>query len=708
MKRAKSKTNEPKIRLIGWNAPVGAAAAAIASLAAGGVQAAPGDLDPSFGDVGRQSNLGIINELGQEALWSADGADDDSVLFGGGDLTCPFGCYEYYFTGKLTPTGMPSADFARAPLSISAAYDTALQADGKLVGVGILEDGSNRSSLVLVRQRIDGSLDPEFGSAGIVRVSDGTTSYSGHALTVEANGRLTVAGYRDNRLLVARFLSNGTPDPAFGSNGVYVATDAVVQSGSQLRIGAVQSGGYRVLANIGAAAAPCVVAGLTQSGSPDTNFGGGTGATQVRTMAGERVFCSSMVVLADGRVVVVGSTEDGQARATRLLANGAKDASFDADAALRIYRNATAIALDAAGKFFVATDSDDSGVHVTRLSADGALDATYGTAGTATIDLFAPRTLFPRVTDLKALSGDRVLVAGQTTGPAFIARLLGNAPGGGPGVLSVKSSSVVATEQQGQAVVTVRRTGGSKGAVAVSYGTEAAPNLVAASPGQDFTPTSGRLEWADGEAGERRIVVPIANDTEVEPPEFFAVSLSSPEGGAGLGTTGADVEIAGAGYPAGHIRLQALQQTTAEGLLAQFIVTRDSYALGIVSVTLRVSSESTATAGEDFASPGLAKGWQDVVLTWDDGDFGEKIVLINVIKDDRVEPAETLVLELVSPTGGAVLAPESKATVYTLAESPPPIGGSSGGGSGGGGGSFGWLGAMLLGLWGACRRRRST
>jgi hypothetical protein len=220
-----------------------------------------------------------------------------------------------------------------------------------------------------------------------------------------------------------------------------------------------------------------------------------------------------------------------------------------------------------------------------------------------------------------------------------------------------------------------------------------------------LTATSGRLDWADGETGERQIAVPIANDTDAEVPEFFAVSLASPEGGAGLGTTGADVEIAGAGYPAGQIKLQALQAVATEGLSARFGVTRGFYSQGTVSVTLRVATESTATAGEDFASPGQASGWQDVVLTWVDGDRADKLVSVSVLQDSRSEADETLVLELVSPTGGAVIGAESKATV-TLAQSTSS--GSGGGGSsssGGGGGAFGGLVALMLGILGFIRRR---
>ena len=97
-----------------------------------------------------------------------------------------------------------------------------------------------------------------------------------------------------------------------------------------------------------------------------------------------------------------------------------------------------------------------------------------------------------------------------------------------------------------------------------STGSEYAPGERATS-GADYTVTTGRLTWADGDVGEREIVVPIASDTNAEKPEFFEVVLESPEGGAGLGAFGADVEIAGASYPVGDLTILAGSAQRARG-----------------------------------------------------------------------------------------------------------------------------------------------
>jgi MYXO-CTERM domain-containing protein len=332
-----------------------------------------------------------------------------------------------------------------------------------------------------------------------------------------------------------------------------------------------------------------------------------------------------------------------------------------------------------------------------RLLADGAGDPAYGRAGASTIELKSARGSFPTINDMQALGDDTlVLGGGDYFGAKFVARLLGDSAGGSPGVLSMAQDRVIATEQSGQAVLKVRRSGGSAGAVAVTYvsrdfAESAYVPGARASSGTDYTAFTGRLTWPDGDVSEREIVVPIVADATEEVPEFFEVVLESPEGGAGLGAVGADVEIAGASYPVGDLRIERTTPSVFEAETAVFFVYRDFYAQGAVSVTVRVAASSTATPGQDFQ-------WQDVVLTWGDGDAVPKAIEVQTLKDKSRDSNEVLQLELVSPTGGASLSGSLLASTV-INDPPKPPSRSSGGGS------FGWLGAMLLGLAGFLRRR---
>ena len=714
-RRKKTKVSKsPLIRLVGLDTAAAAAAAAAVAAAAGmtcsPAMAAPGDLDPSFGDVGRQS--GIATASPSANLWSVDVQGDDSVLIGGGVEYAYYYTFEESFVGRLLPDGAPDASFAAAVLQDTAVYDTTLQSDGKVIGTGIARQPDGRYKLVVFRLRPDGALDPDFGLGGLVLLSDGSgRREAGYSAVVDPDGRIVVAGQRGNSLLVARLLANGTLDAGFGSAGFYVGLDIL---GSNVRIARAPTGGYRVIASVsGGMGWDCSVVGLTAAGVPDAAFGVGGYATPQSSL-----YCSSLAVLPDGRMLLGGVDGNANGYIGRLLPNGATDPAFAAGVVSGRFKSVSALAAGAAGSIFVSgTDRTGfSGALIVRLLADGTLDTLFGRAGATSVDLKTRRYSFPSINDMKVVGNGALVVGGNgasywSGGGPFVARLLGESAGGSPGVLSMMQDRVIGTEQGGRAVLSVRRTGGSQGTVAVAYvtrdfpvppaaGSEYAPGERATS-GADYTVTTGRLTWADGDVAERQIVVPIASDTNAEKPEFFEVVLESPEGGAGLGVFGADVEIAGASYPVGDLTIGAAASVVNEGGEATFFVSRNHYGQGAISVTVRVAAGGSATPGQDFSNPG-SKDWQDVVLTWADGEMGPKYLPVLIAADAIAEQQlEALTLELVSPTGGATLGDATQATVQ-IADPPPPPPPAGGGG----GGSFGSLGALLLGLGGALRRRR--
>ena len=102
-----------------------------------------------------------------------------------------------------------------------------------------------------------------------------------------------------------------------------------------------------------------------------------------------------------------------------------------------------------------------------------------------------------------------------------------------PGMVQFASASSNTTESAGSVTLTVSRVGGSAGAVSVDYSETDGTALV----GLDYQVTSGTLTWADGDATDKTITIPISdrqiyNDNTV----FFSVGLTNPTGGATLGT----------------------------------------------------------------------------------------------------------------------------------------------------------------------------
>ncbi len=97
------------------------------------------------------------------------------------------------------------------------------------------------------------------------------------------------------------------------------------------------------------------------------------------------------------------------------------------------------------------------------------------------------------------------------------------------GYFQPAATTVSVDRVSGQAAVAIRRLGGAAGAVSLNYTTA----NVSAVAGQHYTATSGTLTWADGDAGDKVITIPVAS-AGADAPRSFKVNLSGPSGGAGL------------------------------------------------------------------------------------------------------------------------------------------------------------------------------
>lgn len=120
-----------------------------------------------------------------------------------------------------------------------------------------------------------------------------------------------------------------------------------------------------------------------------------------------------------------------------------------------------------------------------------------------------------------------------------------------PGTVQFSSAAFSVSEGAGTATIAATRTGGSAGAVSVSY---AAVNGTA-NAGADYTATSATLSWADGDTANKTFAVAILEDSLVEGNETVTLTLSNPSGGATLGApvtatlTIADNESGGSVFP---------------------------------------------------------------------------------------------------------------------------------------------------------------
>ena len=154
------------------------------------------------------------------------------------------------------------------------------------------------------------------------------------------------------------------------------------------------------------------------------------------------------------------------------------------------------------------------------------------------------------------------------------------------GTLQFSSATYSVAENGGNATITITRTGGSAGAVGVSFATS---NGTATAP-SDYTAVSQTVSFANGDTASKSVSIPIVNDTSVEPNETVNLALSSPTGGATLGSPSTAVLTITDND--GGVTLSASPTTVAPG--------------GTINATWSGIASPTATDWIGFYTPGAA------------------------------------------------------------------------------------------------------
>ncbi|MBK7966641.1 MAG: SBBP repeat-containing protein [Bacteroidetes bacterium] len=199
--------------------------------------------------------------------------------------------------GKLTldPTG--ASDFGKG---------IKVQADGKIV-IG----GTTGANMLIARLDSTGTLDNTFTAAGYTIITFQLASEMG-ALTLDQNERIVVAGKlitSNSNMATARYRSNGTFDPNYGFNGKYVynvggfanhVNDIHIQSDNKIIVAGyvADSTGINKF----------MVSRIDTSGTVDISFNGLGFARQPVIPSNVNEVCNGMTVMADGRIILTGTT----------------------------------------------------------------------------------------------------------------------------------------------------------------------------------------------------------------------------------------------------------------------------------------------------------------------------------------------------------------------------------------------------------------
>jgi len=365
-----------------------------------------GSLDPAFGSGGKV----MLDFNGSTDIANAVALQPDGKLVVVGTTYVNNDYTEEDFALlRLMPDGTPDASFGNGgrvttnfPNLAAVASSVVVQPDGKiLVAGGAFPDFTFLGDIVLARYMPDGSPDAGFGTGGIVVTSfPGQGSYA-FALALQPDGRIVVAGTdfvafstgesSNTDFALARYLSNGTLDPSFGSGG-RVVTDFGARNDDAFAI-LVQPDGRLVA--VGSAIQPGQVqdfaaARYLANGTLDGSFGTGG---KVMTDFGAAGFdqARSAVLQPDGKIVAAGfAISNGGLTQPFALArwdgNGVLDPGFDGDGLQKVdfssfMQAAYKVLLQPDGKIlavgFADTESSDSDFLVARLKSDGSLDASF-------------------------------------------------------------------------------------------------------------------------------------------------------------------------------------------------------------------------------------------------------------------------------------------------------------------------------------------
>jgi hypothetical protein len=210
--------------------------------------------------------------------------------------------------------------------------------------------------------------------------------------------------------------------------------------------------------------------------------------------------------------------------------------------------------------------------------------------------------------------------------------------------------------------ITVTRIDGSYEKASVEYITKDGT----AKAGEDYTQTTGTLEWDDGDDEPKTFVVKIIDNDEYENDETFGLVLENPEG-AKLGDPNEAVVTILDDEPEpkpGILQFSSATYSVGESNgEVKITVNRVDDSYGAVSVEYE-STDGTAAEGSDYIK---AKG----TLNWDDGDAEAKTFSVEIIDDDEPEGDENFFLRLSNPTGGAELG-TPELTMVTISESQLP------------------------------------
>ena len=531
----------------------------------------------------------------------------------------------------------------------------ARQSDGKLLVGGAFTSLRSVNRNRIARLNVDGTLDNSF-DAGTGPNADVK------CIVVQPDGRILVGGEFTTwnggaRKALARLNEDGTLDATLANldtvvdffSGFEAVNAIALQPSTTAPFYRILAGGDFYRPSTGSGFHFGIVALNPLNGARDTAFDVTYGA-HTAGKNGEGNPVSSILVQPDGKVVV-GGQFGGFNNVTcghfiRLNSNGTYDTTFKTNAGAGLigsgFADVSDIVMQGDGRLIFAghfaTASGVSQPCIARYLGTGAFDSTFRASVPLSGSIVGAYAL--------AMQPDGKVILGiNGAGAGNVVKRFFTAQPQLPSVIGFTSTTATALEGPGTSIV-VERLGGSLGEVKVFYSTV---NRTAEA-GTDYTAAEGVLTWASGDSTPKTISINVADDGVVESDELFEVRLAHPLGGALLGEKQIASVLITSGDLSGvpHVSFAATTSTPGEGA-------------GTATVTVNVSPATTTPFTLPFTITGTATagtGKDYTMATTSPLSFvaGEtsKTITLNLLQDGLLDPAETIIFSLGSPSGYAV------------------------------------------------------
>jgi uncharacterized delta-60 repeat protein len=514
-------------------------------------------------------------------------------------------------------------------------YKVIGQQDGKiLVGGGFSTfNGVPRSGIVrlLSTGAVDLSFDPGSGIGNRNQNAPAVLDYIGD-IALYSNNQLLVSGYfsRYNsipRLGVVRINENGSLDEGFSGSSatldqgfaIEVLDDGKILYSSQL-------GTFR----------------LNLNGSKDLSFNAYAGYQQ------------DLLVLPDGKIIAAGVNNNSPSNFTRLNPDGTIDNSFKIDLDPRC--GLINLNLLPNGKLLVGSWKNFYTARncypIARYHGDLNFNWAAGEGGSKTITV-------PITTD-NVLEGSETLqlaltnTVGATLGGQVTATLTILDDETLPS-LSISDTSVLeGNSGAANAVFTVTLNTTSPLTTSVSYST-----VNGTAMGGDYIPQSGVITFSPG-ITHQLITVTVNGDRQIEPDETFSVLLSNSVNATLAKDTGVATILADDATVQWSSSIYTYNESAG---LITLKANRVGATSGVVTAQIVITNVTTSVA--DYNLP------PSNVLTWGDGESGEKSLGIFLINDTLVESTESAQLGLIASDNATVGSP-AVVTLFIEDNDVPP------------------------------------